>query len=56
MIRKYFTPEIITVEQAEAIIEFCASHETEVTYSHKNGVITCETVRNMYIKDGVTKL
>ncbi|WCX68697.1 hypothetical protein PJM41_0008 [Salmonella phage vB_SenS_UTK0009] len=54
--RIFKTPEIITVEQAEAVINFCANHDSEVAYYHKDGVINCEMVTNLNIKDGESKL
>lgn len=50
------TPNNITVEQAEAVIQFCANHDSEIAYYHKDGKIFSEMVFNWDIKEGVTKL
>ncbi len=38
------TANNITVEQAEAVITFCANHGSEIAYHHKDGKIFCEMI------------
>lgn len=56
MTRKFLTPEIITVEQAETVIKFCGDHDSELAYYHKDGKIIAEMVTNLHIKQGETLL
>ena len=48
------TPKTVTVDEAEAVINFCANYETECIFLHKDGAIfqyfkrepLNETIRN----------
>lgn len=56
MTTKFTDVENMTVEEAEAVIAFCANHDSEVAFYHKDGKIIREMAFNWDIKNGVTKL